>query len=61
MILVTKLDGNSVLLNVDNVKYIEDGADTIVHHTNGDTLIVKEKFEEMQSLILDYQKKVFEK
>ena len=61
MILVTKLDGNSVLLNVDNVKYIEDGADTIVHHTNGDTLIVKENIKDVEKLIVDYQKKVFEK
>ena len=58
MIQLTKLDGNFILLNIDNVKFIEANADTIVHHINGDTLIIKESMEEVEKLVVDYQKKV---
>lgn len=60
MIIVTKLDGNKVLLNVDNIKYIEAHADTIVHYINGDTLIVKEKLDQLDELLVGYHRKVFE-
>ncbi|MDB2447278.1 flagellar FlbD family protein [bacterium] len=61
MILVTKLDGNSVLMNTDNIKYIEATADTIIHYINGDTLIIKENLDSVRERLLDYQKKVLSK
>ena len=42
MIMLTKLDGTSILLNFDNVKYIESIPDTLIAFINGDSVIVKE-------------------
>lgn len=58
MIIVTKLDGNSALLNTDNVKYIEQNADTIVHYINGDTMMVRETIDELKEKMVEYHKDI---
>ena len=47
MIMLTKLDGTLLLLNFDNVKYIEAIPDTLVAFVNGDSVIVKETLDEI--------------
>ena len=63
MIALTKLDNQTVLINLETVKYIEQVPDTIVFFTNGDSLMVKEslediseKFQHMQAEILKSSK-----
>lgn len=63
MITLTKLDNQTVLINLETVKYIEQVPDTIVFFTNGDSLMVKEslediseKFQNMQAAILKTSK-----
>ncbi len=49
MIILTKLDGSSILVNLDSIKYVESIPDTRVVFLNGDSLIVKETPIEIQS------------
>lgn len=42
VILLTKLNNSPVVVNIDNIKYIESVPDTIVTFLNGETVIVKE-------------------
>ena len=51
MILLTKLDGTKILLNLETVKYLEAVPDTIVFFVNGESLMVKETLSEVQQLM----------
>jgi uncharacterized protein YlzI (FlbEa/FlbD family) len=51
MIFLTKIDGSKVLINFDNVKYLEEVPDTILNFLNGDTLIVVENLEQIKVLL----------
>jgi uncharacterized protein YlzI (FlbEa/FlbD family) len=61
VILLTKLDGSFVLLNLDTVKYVENKGDTLIFFVNGDTLIVRESLEEVERRVLDLKRKILEK
>ena len=50
LILVTRLDNSPMLLNIDNVKYIESTPDTIIRFMNGDSLIIRENIEQIRDL-----------
>ncbi|MFK7872940.1 MAG: flagellar FlbD family protein [Oligoflexales bacterium] len=52
MILVTRLDNSKLLVNLDNVKYIESTPDTLIRFMNGDSLMVLESLEEVQNRAL---------
>lgn len=54
MIILTKLDNKSMLLNLDSVKYLEAVPDTLIFFVNGDSLMVKESLEDVQQKIADY-------
>jgi len=45
LLLLTKLDDSSILVNIDSIKYIEANPDTRVQFLNGDSLIIKEPLE----------------
>ncbi len=47
MILLTKIDNSTLILNLDAVKYIESVPDTVITFLNGDTMIVKESLEDV--------------
>ncbi len=54
MIKLTRLDGESFLLNADLIKYVEERPDTFVTLTTGDRVIVQEKMEEVLDRALYY-------
>ncbi|MBF0442585.1 MAG: flagellar FlbD family protein [Oligoflexales bacterium] len=58
MILLTKLDSNKVLINLDTVKYLESIPDTLIHFLNGESLIVKESLDDISKMILSYKSEV---
>ena len=58
MILVTKLDRSSVLLNLESVKFFEKSPDTIVFFLNGDTMIIRESLEEVQRLVTEQRVRI---
>lgn len=55
MILVTKLDGTKILLNLETVKYLEAVPDTIIFFVNGESVMVKETLQEIQQIIRSMQ------
>ena len=59
MILLTKLDQQKILVNLETVKYIESVPDTIIFFTNGDSVMVQESMDAISSAVLDYQAAVF--
>ena len=61
MILLTKLDQQKILINLETVKYIESVPDTIIFFTNGESVMVQESMEAISSAVLDYQAAVFRK
>lgn len=58
MIWLTKLDNRPILLNLDNVKYIEAMPDTLILLVNGESVIVKESPVEIRNQTLAYRAEI---
>ena len=58
MIILTKLDDNKILLNLETVKYLESVPDTLIFFTNGDSVMVKESLQEIEKAIIHHQSQV---
>lgn len=56
MIRVTRLDGTAVLVNIDQVTWIEFNADTVIALANGEKLIVRDAPDDIASRVLDYKR-----
>jgi uncharacterized protein YlzI (FlbEa/FlbD family) len=61
MILLTKLDQQKILINLETVKYLEAVPDTIVFFTNGDSVIVQESLDTIAHAVTAYQTQVLQK
>ena len=59
MIKLTKLDNNSILINMETVKYAESVPDTVLRFLNGDSVIVRESLEQIESSVLELKRKIF--
>ena len=58
MILVTRLNGRTLVLNAELIKMIEATPDTLVTLINGDSLMVKETVGEVVTKAVDYQRRI---
>ncbi len=56
MIKLTRLDGESFILNADLIKYVEQRPDTFITLTTGDRIVVTESPEDVLRLTIDYQR-----
>lgn len=54
MINVTKINGSSLVVNAELIKYIETTPDTMITLTTGDKLIVKEPAGEIVRKAVEY-------
>jgi flagellar protein FlbD len=54
VILVTKLNNTSVVINAELIKFIESTPDTMVTLTTGDRVLVKESSAEIIKRVIDY-------
>ena len=61
MILLTKLNHQKILINLETVKYIESVPDTLIFFTNGESIMVLEDLSTVSSAVLSYQASVFRK
>ncbi len=61
MILLTKLNDQKILINLETVKYIEAVPDTLIFFTNGESLMVKESLDVLSDAVLTYQATVFKR
>jgi flagellar protein FlbD len=59
MILLTKLDQQKILINLETVKYVESVPDTIIFFTNGESLMVQESLDAISQAVVEYQAAVF--
>lgn len=55
MIELTRLNGNSIILNSDLIKTAEASPDTMLTLINGEKLIVRESCEEVMDRVIDYR------
>ena len=61
MILLTKLNNQKILVNLETVKYIEAVPDTLIFFTNGESVMVKESLDVLSDAVLTYQATVFKR
>lgn len=57
MIKLTRLDGQSFILNADLIRYVEERPDTYVTLTSGDRIVVSETMDQVVELAIDYQQR----
>ncbi|HEY0715755.1 MAG TPA: flagellar FlbD family protein [Polyangia bacterium] len=58
MILVTRLDGSELVINVDLIMTIERTPDTVLTLTTGDRFMVKESLDEIVSRAVAYRYRI---
>ena len=47
MVILTKLNGNDIMINENNIEYVTETPDTVITMINGHSYIVKESMEEI--------------
>lgn len=55
MIKLTRLDGETFLLNADLIRYVEHRPDTFITLIGGDVMVVKESIDEVMERSIRYQ------
>jgi flagellar protein FlbD len=58
MISVTRLDGASLILNVDLIESIAPTPDTVICLSNGHKLMVRESLDEIVERVVDWKRRV---
>ena len=58
MFRVTRLDGTGVLVNVDQITWIEFNPDTVISLANGEKLLVRDAPDDIVARVLDYKRSV---
>lgn len=59
MIEVTRLNGDSILINPDLIELIEETPDTVITLTNGKKYVVSETGTKITELIITYRRKIY--
>jgi flagellar protein FlbD len=59
MIYLKRMNNKEFILNVDLIEFIEESPDTIITLTNGHTMSVTERSEEIIKKIIEYKRKIF--
>lgn len=54
MILLTKMNGQAFVVNVEKIRYVESTPDTVVCCDTGDRLMVRETVQEVVQKAIDY-------
>jgi len=58
MILVTKIDGQKIVINAEEIETIEIGPNSVISLKSGRKYLVKETYEEITNLVVEYKKKL---
>jgi flagellar protein FlbD len=56
VIRVTRLDGTPLLVNIDQITWIEFNPDTVIALANGEKLIVREAPDDIVNRVQDYKR-----
>jgi|DewCreStandDraft_5_1066085.scaffolds.fasta_scaffold31678_2 flagellar protein FlbD len=57
MILLTKIDGEKIVINADEIETVEVGHNSVISLRSGRKYIVKESYELITQLVIDFKKK----
>lgn len=58
MIEVTRLNDTKLLINSDQIEFVEETPDTVISFLTGKKIIVKESRQEIQNLVILYRRKI---
>ena len=58
VIALTRLNGQSIMINCDLIESLEPTPDTVVTLTSGNKLVVRERLDEIQAKIIDFKRKI---
>ncbi len=56
MIILTKIDGNKITVNADEIETIETSHDSIISLKSGKKILVKENSHEIIALVVEYRR-----
>jgi flagellar protein FlbD len=56
MILLTKINGQQIVVNCDLIEYIEETPDTVITLTNNDKVIVRDRMAEIIDMVVHYRR-----
>ncbi|HEY8297259.1 MAG TPA: flagellar FlbD family protein [Candidatus Baltobacteraceae bacterium] len=59
MIALTRLNGQSIMVNSDLIESIEPTPDTVVTLTSGNKLIVRDSLDDIQARIIEFKRKIY--
>jgi len=59
LIMLTKLNGKTFVLNADLIETVESTPDTVVTLTTGKKYVVTEKTEDIVEKVIQYKKQIF--
>jgi len=59
MIEVTRLNDTKLLINSDQIEFVEETPDTVISFLSGKKIIVKESRQEVKNLVKSYRKDIF--
>jgi flagellar protein FlbD len=60
MIRLTRLNGSSIALNSDLIKFVENAPDTVITLINGEKVIVRESTEDLIRKLVEFRRSVLE-
>ena len=58
MIEVTRLNDTKLLINSDQIEFVEETPDKVISFLSGKKIIVKESRQEIQNLVILYRRKI---
>jgi flagellar protein FlbD len=58
MIRLTRLNGSSIALNSDLIKFVENAPDTVITLINGEKMIVRESTEDLIQKLVEFRRSV---
>jgi flagellar protein FlbD len=58
MIRLTRLNGSSIALNSDLIKFVESAPDTVITLINGEKMIVRESIDELIRKLVEFRRSV---
>lgn len=58
MILLTRLNGQSLLLNADLIEAVEPTPDTVITMTSGNKLIVRDTMDDIQAKVVEFRRRI---
>ncbi len=59
MITLTKIDGSKITVNSDEIETVETHHDSLISLKSGKKIIVKENYEEIINLVIQFRKKCY--